>query len=611
MCAPIRELFSFGSMIRRFIVAWLFAVTLEYMMLPNELKNLYNPKGLRTMSFERILAVTIVGVVLLTFVYSIFRTSVPEKLILSAVFLTLSVAVLCVSYSWQLYTALVVICVIIAVYAMKELPKINENYSIYGKITVAATIVFFLIITALSVFRYLNFGSPTYDFGIFAQMFYNMKETGRQLTTLERDGLLSHFSVHISPIYYIILPIYMLFPFPVTLLIIQSAVMASSVIPLQKLCKSNGLSELKSMAVAVLLLLYPAFSGGAAYDFHENCFLTPLILWLFLGIEKKSIPLILISLLLLLSVKEDAAVYSAVIGLWVAVSGGLDRTGERRRRIITGSTILLVSVLYFIIAFWYLSSFGEGVMTGRYNNFIYDGSGSLITVIKAVIMNPIKLIAECTESDKLGYIAVTLIPVLGLPFITKKYERYILLIPYILVNLMPDYIYQHDIFFQYSFGSTAFIFYLVILNLSDMKADVKSVKLLITMTLVSVIAFSSLIATVAVKRTTDYFKNYTKHTEIYGVLSEIPKDSAVAATTFYTSVLSQRETVYDIWYSGKEHILGCEYIVINAGAVNEFGKFETETEDGYTGLTDFLSDNGYQKIYSYQSSLEIYKNDRF
>ena len=107
--------------------------------------------------------------------------------------------------------------------------------------------------------------------------------------TVERDGLLSHFDVHVSPIYYLMLPFYMIAPGPYTLQVLQAAVMASAVIPLWLIGKRHGLSGLQRTLLCGVLLLYPAFSGAAGYDIHENCFLTPCILWLFYGIDRKSI----------------------------------------------------------------------------------------------------------------------------------------------------------------------------------------------------------------------------------------------------------------------------------------------------------------------------------
>lgn len=47
------------------------------------------------------------------------------------------------------------------------------------------------------------------------------------MTTCERDRVLSHFAVHVSPIYYLFLPFYALFPLPVTLEVLQALLLAS------------------------------------------------------------------------------------------------------------------------------------------------------------------------------------------------------------------------------------------------------------------------------------------------------------------------------------------------------------------------------------------------
>lgn len=73
------------------------------------------------------------------------------------------------------------------------------------------------------------------------------------------------------------------------------------------------------------------------------------------------------------------------------------------------------------------------------------------------------------DVEKLKYIGLTMLPLVGIPIFTRRYERFILLIPYLLFNLMSDYRYQHDIMFQYNFGSIACLIYLVLVNIADMK----------------------------------------------------------------------------------------------------------------------------------------------
>ena len=150
-------------------------------------------------------------------------------------------------------------------------------------------------------------------------------------------------------------------------------------------------------------------------------------------------------------------------------------------------------------------------MTYRYQNFMYDGSGSLVTVIKSVILCPMKAIYECVDKEKLSFIALTLLPLLGLPLLTRRFERFILLIPYVLINLMSDYQYQHDIFFQYTFGSVVCMFYLTVLNLADLKVGWIKIPVVFAALLISISFFTSQV----IPKATSYYKNYHNSKSYY------------------------------------------------------------------------------------------------
>ena len=117
---------------------------------------------------------------------------------------------------------------------------------------------------------------------------------------------------------------------------------------------------------------YPAVAGGTMYDFHENCFLLPFILWLLYFAEKEKHILMYVFMLLTFSIKEDAAVYVAFIALYLIFSG---------RKKLHGSAMLFSSVAYFVFAVTFLRHFGEGAMTGRFENFMTDPELGLIDVI--------------------------------------------------------------------------------------------------------------------------------------------------------------------------------------------------------------------------------------
>lgn len=606
--------FTVPDFVRHIILSWLLAVLTEYLILPSELRDLAEFEGLTQMSIIRVIAITFAVAVLLFAVSCLLNIRKMERWSIIAVFAVLTVVALTATTNLAFLVVLNLILVILVVYAAygwdkspEHVAKPKKAHKAYTCITICLSVAFFLFVSAWTVGRVYSFNSPTFDFGIFSQMFYNMKETGLPMTTVERDGLLSHFAVHVSPIYYLMLPFYLLAPTPATLQVLQAAVITSAVIPLWKIGKHHGLTGAQRMLICAVLLLYPAFSGGTSYDIHENCFLTPLIFWLFYGIDKKNTTITAIAAVLTLTVKEDAAVYVAVIAVWLIVKTVLRLKKPDLQNLITGIALLMISVGWFLLVTGYLAEFGDGVMTGRYNNFMYDGSSSLITVIKSVVINPMKAIYECVDKEKLYFIAMTLLPLVGFPFLTRRYERYILLIPYILVNLMSDYPYQHDIFYQYTFGSTAFLVYMTVINLADCKLNWKRTSALIVAAIISIEAFAITVVPKAIKYPIQAIEYHEYYQNIRDVLNAIPDDASVTATGFLTTHLSQREILYDVRYCSKEHLLETEYVALDVSENNSYKKYATDGKNnGYENLIELLRENGYSEYESVKDVLVIW-----
>ena len=309
--------------------------------------------------------------------------------------------------------------------------------------------------------------------------------------------------------------------------------------------------------------------------------------------------------LLTMMVKEDASVYVAVIALWLLLRGILRKDCKWELR--TGALLLFSAITYFFAVTSYLAKHGDGVMTYRYKNLIYDGSSSLVTVIKAVLLSPMKAVFECVDPEKLKFIGLTLLPLAGIPLLTRRYERFILLIPYILVNLLSDYKYQHDIFFQYTFGSTACLIYLVTVNLADIREQMLRIAAVCMALCISLSCFCVNILPKALQYPKDCKTYATYYDNIRAVLDEVPEGVSVAATTYYTTYLSQRDTLYDVRYSSEEHIFGCEYLALS---VTDKYSYKPYAEGDGTGFEEFCQmalEKGYEKVAEYKGRLEIYK----
>ncbi len=438
-----------------------------------------------------------------------------------------------------------------------------------------------VFIGGLTSLRYLTYSTPNFDFGIFVNMFHNMRETLLPLTTCERDKLLSHFSVHLSPIFYVILPFYFIFPYAVTLQIAQAVIVTSAVLPLFLIAKKRGLSAKSITALCVAFCFYPALSGGCFYDIHENCFLVPLILWMFYFLETKKYAGLYIFALLTLTVKEDAAVYVAFVAVFLLI----DIRDFKR-----GPVLLIMSFVYFFGAVYYLNVYGEGIMAVRYSNYIVKGGG-LDNILINLFKNPALLFAESFSNEKLVFLLQMFIPIAFLPLITKRISRMTLLFPLILMNLMPDYKYQHSIYYQYTFGVTAFLFYAAVLNISEMTAAVRRSLVTFAVT-ASVMMFNSTVLDKLYYL--NKYNNMKYEIEILNTcLANIPSDASVQATTFLVPQLAQRSLIYEADSQNKT-----EYLVVDL-------RYE---EDEYIEfLIELYKADGYEITEYYENIVMVMK----
>ena len=431
--------------------------------------------------------------------------------------------------------------------------SINNKWILLGSAAAAAIFIGTTIAIA-SVIRYELYYTPNFDFGIFAQAFRNMKAHGLPLTTCERDRLFSHFSVHISPILYLLLPVYAIFPSPVTLQVSQALLIAGGAFPLFFICRKRGLSGLHTCLFMALYALFPAISTGTNYDFHENCFLLPLLLLAFWALEYDKMIPFYVSALLVLAVKEDAFIYIIILALFMIA--------EKRRRL-HALIISAVGVLYFVFCVFMLSRYGEGVMAGRYANLLPYGEGGLTGILRTFVLDPGYVLSQIFTGGepfgKLMYFLLMFLPLGFLPFASKKPARW-LLTALVAMNLIADSIYQYDIGFQYGFGVAAFLFYAAVLNFSELTEKARTA--LITLALASCLTLWPLFYGAGMR---DYIGDAVRDGEkcevIDSALETIPEEASVAASTFMLAHVCNRDTVYEIFYH--KDLTEVEYVVFD------------------------------------------------
>lgn len=355
------------------------------------------------------------------------------------------------------------------------------------------SVVFSAVFTVFTYYRYLSFSSSAFDFGIFAQMFEKMATTGLPLTTVERVGEVSHFTVHFSPSWYLLLPGYMLFRSPFCLYLMNAVLTALGAFPVFRIAKKTGASPLTAAAFSLVYLFFPSMGAGLFFDIHENSLLPVLLLytaWFF--IDGKTVPMLIFTFLTL-GVKEDSAVLVASFALYAIFAA-------KRRR--TGLMLLLISCAYFFFASGMITFLGGKVMSLRLEAYYPDGveKTGFLTPLKTIVYDVGFFIKKVFDTDaavpetarsqaqavgdgKLAFIIWMLLPTLFAPFLSKKNGLLFLLIPLVAENLMLSWPYQYDVYYQYTYGPAAFIILASVLSIVSMPKDKRKTFLLCSVVL--------------------------------------------------------------------------------------------------------------------------------
>ena len=467
---------------------------------------------------------------------------------------------------WPVLLAFFLSAIFLILFNNLPIEKYIEKYKkIFNYSVLSFVILYVVYLSIVVVYKVKTFDGSTFDIGIFSQMFHRMSTDLTAITTLERDRVLSHFAVHISPIFYLMLPFYKFLPHVETLEVLQIWVVFSAVIPLRLLLKRLNLSKPINSLIIAWFVLIPVMTTAGGYHLHENCFLVPLIIWLFYFIVSEQKWKILLVTLLLLFVKEDAFIYVVSIGLYFLFQKRFSLSSQTKKWIILADFML--PVLYFALGLYLLNTYGEGGMVSRFEPYLLEGENGILSVLKNLILHPTYVFSKLLIAKKLGYLFFVLAPLVFLPLVQRTWSNYLLSLPLIVINLLPDWPYQYDIGFQYSYGSQTLLFIMALLALEDLKEHkfIKE-KTTLAMVTVGIIMSGTLLHHFTHNWSFNigyYFEHKEKFDTMRYTLESLPEEASVVTEGGYTPALRNHQYLYDIFYhNDKKADDSIDYIVI-------------------------------------------------
>ena len=464
-----------------------------------------------------------------------------------------------------------------------------------GVLFLAATVVFGYF-TSLKYSSYTNY---TFDFGIFAQMFERMASTGLPYTTVERSYMMLHYGVHFSPFFYLLLPGYYIFRSPIYLFYAQAAGIAAGVFAVYLLAGKLGLSGKMTLALELLYAFYPCLFNGTFYDLHENKFLTSIILFLFYFIVSRKTWGIFGFSLLLLSVKEDAAIYLMVIAVFVMLY---------RKEIATGAVMLGMALAYFVLATQIVAWSGEeGVMISRLNDYFINGEKTFGSVIKALILDFGHMLQQVFTAEKIPFLIWMLAPVLFAPFMNKKLSSLVLLLPILPINVMQSWKYQYDVDYQYTYGVAAMIIVAAIFAILRLSAKKRRVILLTSLCLC--VVMSILLVAPKIRKVTSY-RDYieVKAEQVDELVDLVPSDATVTADNSIVPHLYKVEWLFTVpdYYTNNHDKLTvkpteADYFVVDTRSEKRSSQMYEMMGDNYT----LVRKSGFAELYERKQKVRV------
>lgn len=238
-------------------------------------------------------------------------------------------------------------------------------------------ICFFIAFFSWFTFRKFEHGLWCgYDQGTYSQILWNTLHGRFFWCSFTSSNGLCDLGVHMNPTLVFLLPVYMLFPFPATLSIIQVFFLGIAAAPVYLIAKEKINSKV-GLFFVVFYLTNTFVVQAVIEGFQARALTVPLFLFAFYYLFKKRYRLFSLFVLLACLSHEISCLLVFMIGLYLIFT---------QRKILPGAVISALSLSWFVLSIKVFQPY-FGIKNPLY--------GLLFTVNGKVMMDPLEIIRHC------------------------------------------------------------------------------------------------------------------------------------------------------------------------------------------------------------------------
>ncbi|NET29075.1 DUF2079 domain-containing protein [Okeania sp. SIO1I7] len=275
----------------------------------------------------------------------------------------------------------------------------QKNQSL--RMVLVAAIAFFVLCLLFNLHRYYSFYA-SYDQGIFNQVFWNSTHgrffqsslSSALSTNVVHQGQVPEvyyhrLGQHFTPALLLWLPIYALFPYPITLTVLQVTLVTGAGLVLYILARQY-LQPPLSAIITISFYCANAVIGPTLANFHDICQIPIFVFSLLLAMEKRRWSIFWILAILILAVREDAGVVLFGVGFYLILSKRYPKIGLA---ICTLSFAYMVALTNLIMPI-FSEDISQRFMMERFGQYADGDEASTLEIIWGMISNPWRLIGE-------------------------------------------------------------------------------------------------------------------------------------------------------------------------------------------------------------------------
>ena len=425
-----------------------------------------------------------------------------------------------------------------------------------NRIALALAAAYFIVYSALSVLRHESYHSFGFDLGLFNQVFWNPTQGRLFESTMSQALPIPHSLLgdHFSPVFLLVMPFYLAFPHPETLLVVQTLALALGAWPVYLLAKLKLPAGYPLLWVLVYLLFVP-LAYINLYDFHEVAFSVAPLGFALYFLERGRRVWFVLSLLFTFLVKEEMALIGIGFGAYALLG---KRDWKLGLGVLAGSLLAFIAVIQVVIPF-FAGGRSFPYIAERYSAV----GGSPGGILRTLVTDPLRIARALLQPKKVYFAVAIFGPVLGLSALAGWAS--VLVLPTLGYLLLSNYEPQYSFTSQYSAPLIPLVMGTAILALARMPVSVR--RSAMAAVVASSLVFSWAFGDMPLSRKFDrsLFVTQSRYAVFARELVQIPPDASVSAENGFPSHLSERRYIYDYGFEGVQN---AEWVVLDYEGTN-------------------------------------------